>query len=81
MMTPAMARRIQTRVDEYRAPPTPLEEQAMLLDWLEGATQAAVGKKHHRSTETVRQLLIRFKAEAKALLAAQTGIKPIHEDD
>ena len=29
----------------------------MLLDWLEGATQAAIGKKHHRSTETVRQLL------------------------
>ena len=52
----------------------------MLLDWLDGATQAAVGKKHHRSTETVRQLLARFKAEAAALLANQTGLKPIHED-
>ena len=80
MMTPAMARRIQKRVDEYRAPPTPLEEQAMLLDWLDGATQQAVGKKHHRSTETVRQLLKRFKAEAKALLADQRGLPKIHED-
>ena len=79
-MTPAMARRIQTRVDEYRAPPTELEEQAMLLDWLEGATQAAIGKKHHRSTETVRQLLGRYKAEAAALLAAQGGLRPIHEE-
>ena len=81
MMTPAMARRIQTRVDEYRTPPTQLEEQAMLLDWLEGATQAAIGKKHHRSTETVRQLLARFKAEAAALLAAQGGLPSRHEDD
>ena len=53
----------------------------MLLDWLDGMTQQAVGKKHHRSTETVRQLLRRFKAEAAALLARESKNGPLREQD
>ena len=77
-----MAKRIQDHVKATTwQPPTQEQETAILLDWLEGMGVDKVASKHKRGQLTVRRVLDRYKAEAKAVLdVSQVGNVEVHND-